>query len=79
MLLKIFKKKKSENFMSDFFFQIVSLAVKVRRNIRKKAVVRRVVGVPLPLEYQVTVNQKKVHQRKHLELLRKGRRSFVWF
>ena len=45
----------------------------------RKAVVMRVARVPLPLEYQVTVNQKKVQKRKHLELLRKGRRTFVWF
>lgn len=58
------------------------LAVKVRKKmIRKKAAVMRMVGVPLPVKNQVTVNQaaKKVLQRKHLELLIKSRYTFLWF
>lgn len=48
--------------------------------IRRKAAVMRVVGVPLPVKNQVTVNQtaKKLLERKHLELLMKGRYRFVW-
>ncbi|XP_010214765.1 PREDICTED: uncharacterized protein LOC104569497 [Tinamus guttatus] len=53
--------------------QRASLAVKVRRKKRRKAVAMRVVGVPLPVKNRVTVNQtaKKVQERKHLEQLRK--------
>lgn len=56
--------------------------MKVRKKmIRKKAAVMRMVGVPLPVKNQVTVNQaaKKVLQRKHLELLIKSRYTFLWF
>lgn len=54
--------------------------MKARRKIRRKAVVMRVVGVVLPVENQVTGNQraKKVLQTKHLELLLKGRYTSVW-
>lgn len=64
-----------------FSFQGVSLTVKVRRKIKKKAALMRVVGVPLPVKNQLTVNQtaKKVLQRKHVELSMKGRYMFVWF
>lgn len=55
--------------------------MKVRRKIKRKAALMRVVGVPLPVKNQLTVNQtaKKVLQRKHVELLMKGRYTFVWF
>lgn len=52
----------------------------MRRKIRRKAAVMTVAEV-LPVKHLVTVNQraKKVLQRKHLELLMKGRYTFVWF
>ncbi|KAF2978098.1 hypothetical protein EK904_007229, partial [Melospiza melodia maxima] len=47
-----------------------SLTVKVRRKIKRKAALMRVVGVPLPVKNQLTVNQtaKKVLLRKHIGL-----------
>lgn len=55
--------------------------MKVRRKIKRKAALMRVVGVPLPVKNQLTVNQtaKKVLLRKHVELSMKGRYMFVWF